>query len=52
MKKKLAVALIAAMTVSSMSSYVAFAEEADTMTMEEVVKAVQESEVPSDLKLG
>ena len=24
----------------------------DTMTMDEVVKAVQESEVPSDLKLG
>jgi ABC-type sugar transport system substrate-binding protein len=51
MKKKVAVALTTVMAASMMSGTVAFAE-ADTMTMDEVIAAVQESEVPSDLKLG
>lgn len=52
MKRKLAMTLIASMLVSSLTGATAFAEEADTMTMDEVIAAVQESEVPSDLKLG
>ena len=64
MKKKVALLMAAAMAVSAlMGSTVVFAEEAeateetaeasgDTMTMDEVIAAVKESEIPTDLKLG
>ena len=51
MKRRFAVVMAAALGISMLSQSVVFAE-ADTMTMEEVIAAVKESEVPSDIKLG
>ncbi len=57
MKKKIAIAMATAMAASAAFGSVVFAEEApkestDKMTMDEVVAAVKEAEIPSDLKLG
>lgn len=52
MKKKFAIGMATAMLASMLGSNVVFAEGADTMTMDEVIADVKESEVPRDIKLG